>query len=76
MIFLSACEKSVKITTPERDARKCFELIHNSKTPKELDKNAEIVARYVEAYQNAVYEGKVTVDDLETFLDGVRGIDN
>ena len=71
----SSNTNEVELTTPERDAKKCNDLIDNSNTLKELNEAKRIVLQYYDAYKNALYEGNISREKWETFLKGLGGLD-
>ena len=65
----------VRLTTPQNDGRICSELIRNAKTLKELDEVRVKVYKYIDAYQDKIYEGKISGQDYKDFLLEIGNVD-
>ena len=65
---LISCINSVRITTPEADATKIQRAFKQCKSAKDVDKAADLWRAYVDAYQEAAYEGKITAEDVKDFV--------
>lgn len=66
--LLCSCSGGVSLTTPKQDGEKCEKLLRDCNTLKDVDAALETIIKYYEAYEKAVYNGKITGPQYEVFL--------
>ena len=61
---MTAC--GISTSTPERDAAKIIRKFEAASSPREREEALQLYERYMEAYQEEVFDGKRSVEDLKT----------
>lgn len=59
---------SVRITTGKGDGEYCNRLVDNAKNLEELHDAVETIRKYMDAYNKAIYKGKISHSQYEDFI--------
>lgn len=62
-LLLTSC--GVRTSTPERDGAKLSRAFKAAKTLKDLDEAKQLFEKYKQAYEEEIYNGKRTIEDLK-----------
>ena len=65
VVLLTACGDIVSTSTPENDAAKIIRMMKAAQSPREMDEARQLCERYLQAYQEEVYNGKRNVMDIK-----------
>lgn len=66
-LFLS-CGSDVTLTTPKRDGAKCEEILRDCNNLNEVEDAIKTISKYYDAYEKALYSGKITGEQYKEFL--------
>ena len=67
-LLLASCTDYVRTSTPQKDAAKLRKVVKAAKTPRELDEAQNLIYRYQAAYEEEIYDGKRSAEDLKYLM--------
>ncbi|MBO5630248.1 MAG: hypothetical protein J5965_14370 [Aeriscardovia sp.] len=68
LFFFLSCGSDVTLTTPKQDGAKCERILRDCNNLNEVQDAIKTISKYYEAYEKALYSGKITGEQYKEFL--------